>query len=514
MTAKQKYILVLTVVSCCCELPAIGTSSMAAAAPEWVGRNRYRIAVTVDSATVGNAVDRRVNRPVGVGVDFQQLFRESHLPGRLDRNSIRVVRLDPATGKPVRYDNGGSGYEIPHQTTGDFPNDDAGRIWWRMKDRSATHFHIYFDSSANGEHDPPKVLGLVGIGDMFHYNDGQPGFANAAPLHSQFWHVDWDGDQRRDLIGFAYGQYEFGVAQAPYPDESDPNWWRKLKLGNAVYFLKNIGTPNKPLFAPRYRLKADDGRYLATDLLPQNMTPADWDEDGDLDFFGVGIGNALLFWENTGHRDGNDLWILKQARTVTDLNEVSTFRERLPAMVDRPTSFRFRGIRSVDWDADGDRDLLACLQRTNRLWHVDPKQGIIPYGANLEIFELFENIAAPGDGAAKYARPVAIHEERGLPLNAFSVATGGAEYVDWDNDGDSDLLYHDRTSRPLAGGRLMFAENRGTRTEPLFSMPIPILNVTDSPFVVDWNDDGRMDLIAGMEFFENVDSGSPQRSVH
>ena len=59
----------------------------------------------------------------------------------------------------------------------------------------------------------------------------------------------------------------------------------------------------------------------------------------------------------------------------------------------------------------------------------------------------------------------------------------------------------------------MFAENRGTRTEPLFSMPIPILAVTDSPYVVDWNGDGRLDLIAGMEFFENVNAASPRVAV-
>jgi hypothetical protein len=294
----------------------------------------------------------------------------------------------------------------------------------------------------------------------------------------------------------------------------DPAWWQKVQpaLGNSVYFHKNIGTKTEPLFAPRQRIQAADGTYQRSDLLPQNMFPADWDEDGDPDFFGVGRGNALLVWENTGKRDPNGLWMLKTARTEGVLNQTSTFRDQFPAMVDRPSRFSYRGIRRVDWEGDGDWDLLTAVRRVNRLWPVDPKQGIIPYGANLMVFELLENTAGPNKKPV-YAKPRVIREERGLPINAFSVATGCAEYVDWDRDGDHDLLYHDLTNRPLEGGRLMFAENLGSRSKPLFSMPIPILTVHDSPFVVDWTGDGHPDLIAGSEFFENVNTSPAEKQV-
>jgi hypothetical protein len=47
-------------------------------------------------------------------------------------------------------------------------------------------------------------------------------------------------------------------------------------------------------------------------------------------------------------------------------------------------------------------------------------------------------------------------------------------------------------------------------------MPVPILRIEDSPQVLDWNDDGLVDLIAGGEFFENTNpltGGSAERPV-
>jgi hypothetical protein len=461
--------------------------------PEWVIPSEYRIAVVVDPGS-----SKRLNAPVGASVDFGKVFRKNSIPGRFDRNSIRVVRFDPATGRPIPYRDSSQGYEVPYQLTGDFTNDDAGMIFWRMQDRSATHFHIYFDSLSSGKKQPPKVTGLVGIGDSFHYNDGQPGFANSAPLHSTLWHLDWDGDNLRDLIGIGFRTYEYG---APLEEN----------LGNAVYFYKNIGTTQQPLFASPYRMKADDGGYLRSDQLGQNMFPVDWNNDGHIDFIGFKA-NKLLLWENTGKRDRNNLWILKQPREIMELEE-SDFRRSLPGGEYKP-SFNYRGARMVDWDGDGDLDLLVELHTTNILRKVDPKRGIIPYGASLNFFELYENIGTDATGNPKFAKPVVLREGRGLPITAFGSAAGGPEYVDWDSDGDCDLLFYDLTNRPLEGGRLMWSENDGTREKPLLTKPMPILEISDSPIVVDWNGDGRFDLVAGGEFFENINpkSGSGIRT--
>ncbi|MBM3887953.1 MAG: VCBS repeat-containing protein, partial [Verrucomicrobia bacterium] len=460
--------------------------------PGWaVPDNAYRVAVTVDPGP-----SRRTNCPVGVEINFDKIFKDADIPGRLDRHSIRVVQCDPAA------DHKRGNAEVPYQLTGDFPNNDAGRIWWRMRDEKATHYHIYFDSLANGPKTPPSRMGLIGIGDSFHYNNGQPGPAPVHPLHSQFWHLDWDGDGKRDLIGFAYRRYEHGA-----PLEKN--------MGNGIYFLKNIGTSRQPLFAPRYRLKADDGRYLQTDLLPQNMFPTDWNGDGHVDFIGVDGRKNLLLWENTGSRDRNHCYVLKHPRVLAPIGAASDFRSNVAGVIRKPT-FYIRAINPVDWNGDGGRDMIVSWLNTNILGKVDPRKGVIPYGPPLMIFELLEDISTEKGGAPVYAPPRVITEERGLPLNAACFATGGVAYVDWDGDGDCDLLFHDDTNRPLDGGRLMFAENAGTRQQPLFLMPIPILQIADSPQVVDWNGDGLFDLIAGGEFFENTNpltGGTARRPV-
>lgn len=451
---------------------------------EWaVAAISYRVAVSVDPGTA-----RRVHCPVGVAVDFDKLFKDAGIAGQMDRQSIRVVQ----DGRPG---------EVPYQLTGDFANENAGRIWWRIPDAKATRYHIYFDSLDNGRKEPPARLGLIGVGDSFHYNNGQPGPAPVHPLHSQYWHLDWDGDGKRDLIGFAFRRYEFGTPL-------DKN------LGNGVYFLKNIGSAQQPLFAPRYRLKAEDGRYHQTDLLPQNMFPIDWNKDGHIDFIGVDSRKNLLLWENSGTRDRQKLYQLKQPRILTALTGVSDFRKNAPGAFRKP-SFYIRAVNPVDWDGDGGTDLIVSWSNTNILHNVDSKKGVIPYGAPLMIFELFEDISNDRQKPA-YAPPRVITEERGLPLNAFTYATGGVTYYDWDGDGDHDLLFQDDTNRPLDGGRLMFAENVGSRRQPLFLMPIPILPIEDSPQLVDWNGDGKIDLFAGGVFFENVNAltgGTPKRQA-
>jgi hypothetical protein len=460
---------------------------MATDRPEWVIPSQYRIRIEVEpSRSAGD------HAPVGAALDFAQIFRKHSIPGRLDRNSIRVVRFDPKSGRAIPYRKDREGYEVPYQFIGDFANTDSGRVAWRIADSSATHYHIYFDSLANGRRGAPSTRGLVGLGDSFHYNDGKPGPANVFPLHSTYWHLDWDGDQKRDLIGIAYRYYEYAV-----PTENN--------LGNAVYFLKNLGTTEQPLYAPPYRMKAEDGKYLRADQLPQDMFPVDWDGDGDIDFYGFDS-DRLLLWENTGKRDRNNLLVLRQPREIMRL-QTSDFRESLPGVIEKPRPI-YRGARMVDWEGDGDLDLVAALYWVNIVKNTDPRKGIIQWGASLVFFELFENLRPDRKGNPNFAKPVVIRESRGVPVTAFTTAPGGPEYLDWDSDGDLDLIFFDATNIPLEGGRLMLAENDGTRDKPLLLKPMPILEVQGSPQVVDWSGDGCFDLIAGNEYFENINRKS------
>jgi FG-GAP-like repeat len=459
---------------------------------QWVGPCRYRIAVTVDPGS--RVLD---NAPVGVKIDFRELLRKHAIDGRVDPGTIQVVRYDPKADRDPTDPQDTQHNRVPHQLTGDFANDDAGMVWWRAVSSEDRYFHLYFDTADHGRQTPRRSPGLIGVGDTFRYNDGRPGFAGSVGLHSTFWHLDWDGDGLRDLIGFGLRTYEYGAEL-------------ETELGNTVYFYKNIGSKGKPLFAPPYRIKSRDGTYLRSQYVYQNFFPTDWDNDGDTDFFGFRA-NTLYLYENTGERDRNGLYLLKQPAPIVEL-QVSDYREHDPnPLGDR--YWGFRGARYVDWEGDGDRDLIVSLRTVNKVGQTDPSRGIIPYGNGLQIFEVFENIADQADGPPEFAKPFVLREERGILISAFGAAPGGPEYVDWDSDGDMDLLFHDLTNRPLQGGRLMFCENIGTRDKPLFVMPIPILETMSSPIVIDWNDDGRFDLIAGGEFFENINPQSGRDAV-
>jgi hypothetical protein len=86
--------------------------------------------------------------------------------------------------------------------------------------------------------------------------------------------------------------------------------------------------------------------------------------------------------------------------------------------------------------------------------------------------------------------------------------------VDWDNDGDLDLLLGD-----YYGGQLFVRKNEGTAKDPSFAVtnqvveaggiPLVIKNGLAAPRVVDWDGDGLFDILCGgakggVYFFKNT----------
>ncbi|MCP4787396.1 MAG: VCBS repeat-containing protein [Fuerstiella sp.] len=440
--------------------------------------SEYRVAITVSTDTPQNS-------PIVTTIDFRELLGDKIAIVR--RDSIYVTATDSA---------------IPCTVSGDPATTGTATIAWRSVGPTCHEYHLYFGrgkSVVSGNHAEPKAnrrAGPIGIGDTFQYNSGESGPANITPLHSQFVHIDWDGDGLRDLMGWGYRFFEHGQEL-------------EKSLGNAVYYLKNVGTDNSPLFAPRQRLLDNEGRYLHSDLLPQNWFVDDWDDDGDPDFYGFGAAQWLTWWENTGDRDESGLWMLKPAQNVIQLTEESEFRASSPGILRKSNAWAPRGVRRIDWEGDGDIDLIVGYRKVSRIRNVDTSKGVAPYGTAVMVFDLLENRGTIADGAVDYARPVTSKDLNGLVIHGRGHANGSAEYADWDGDGDFDLLFHSETDRPLEGGRLTFCENRGSRAEPLFEAAIPIgVPIVDSPFLVDWNNDGHLDMISNGEFFENVNPKS------
>ncbi len=431
----------------------------------------FQVSVTVEKGAPANT-------PLLTSIDFNTLAGVT--ASKISRTSIRVSAGETS---------------IPCHVSFDMETSGIATITWRSTGAEQTSYQIHFGGKPGSE--IPRLNGPVGTGDTFHYNSGETGPANITPLHSQFLHLDWDGDGLRDFIGWSFRFWEYGVEL-------------EHRLGNAVYFLKNVGTKEEPLFAKRRRIQDSNGDFIRTDLLPQNWFTDDLDSDGDPDFYGFGPVFWLTWWENTGKRDDRGLWILKPGEQIVQLRQESEFRKSTPGILRKTNSWAPRGVRRVDWEGDGDIDLIVGYRKVSRIRKVDTSKGVAPYGTAVMVYDLLENTGAKTeDGKDEYAVPVTIRDLNKFPLSGRGHANGCVEYADWDNDGDYDLLYHSETDRPLEGGRVMFAENRGTREEPLFEVPIQLgFPVVDSPFLVDWNHDGDMDMISVGEFFENVNPDS------
>lgn len=448
-------------------VPAAYASSPKA---NWAINTAYRIDVTVDPGP-----GKRVNAPVAAEIDFTELLKKQGINGRLDQSSIRVVRYDPASGRSQHYRPGS--LAVPHELSHDFYYQDSGKIWWRIQDERDTHFQIYFDT-ASGWVQPQNVpIALVGVGDNFHLNNGSPGPLDVS-MSASVRFIDWDGDGKKDLLVGSSQTHEYGVP-------TDHGY---------IHFFKNIGTVQAPLFAPGFQLRDEAGGYIQTlSGVYTYFDLQDWDEDGDIDIL-VASGPKIYLAENTGRRDRDNLPILRPYRQVLELAQGNDYAPQ----------YYYKFPRWVDWDGDGDLDIIYGIF----LQKIDPKcsntQTICYWDEVLQFYELHENIGQKGKGQPIYAKPKIIRTARGLPLNTFNF--GGEDFADWDGDGDLDALIGDMWNYPAGASQVLFYENFGSRTKPELLMGVPVVARIEeigrgaNPLVVDWDGDGDKDLlVAGAE---------------
>jgi len=163
------------------------------------------------------------------------------------------------------------------------------------------------------------------------------------------------------------------------------------------------------------------------------------------------------------------------------------------------------GPRVVDWNNDGKKDLVT--------------------GERYGYIYVFLNT---GTDAAPVFSGTSPYDAQKLRVNGSVFDSGYNSMlfiVDWDNDGDLDLLCGDD-----AYGKVRLLRNTGTRSAPAFTSVTYIKNgggdlsvgYRSAPVVVDWNGDGKKDLLVGemygsVYYFENkgtdaapVFSGSSQ----
>ena len=155
----------------------------------------------------------------------------------------------------------------------------------------------------------------------------------------------------------------------------------------------------------------------------------------------------------------------------------------------------------VDYDADGNLDIVAAtfdgsphLARGSAKGYAQPEQILDRDGARIVMNQFWNRDNKPEKwDDAKRCDPDG--EWSGLHLTS-------AWAVDWDGDGDLDLLLGDHNK-----GHVMLRRNDGSAKEPKFAPKNEVVLAGDKPMVVvgtvttlrtiDWDRDGKKDLLVG-----------------
>jgi len=149
-----------------------------------------------------------------------------------------------------------------------------------------------------------------------------------------------------------------------------------------------------------------------------------------------------------------------------------------------PCSFGgYSSVEVADWEGDGDLDFIG--------------------GNETGLVQLIENISTVGRTQFQTAKPVAgVYAARWMfiddedPERPYGQAKPA--YVDWDGDGDLDLLVGNNSNR------IAYFENTGSRKKPRFAKAVKLVHdggehfsFRSRPAAVDFNCDGWMDVVAG-----------------
>jgi hypothetical protein len=280
--------------------------------------------------------------------------------------------------------------------------------------------------------------------------------------------ADWNGDGKLDIVSgnsAGYIQWLENTGTAETPAFADRGY---LRAAGTV--IRHMAGPNGSIQGPA------EEKWGYT-----NPSVADWDLDGKLDLLVNDIRGAVVWYRNTG------------SRTSPELAAAAPIEVEWPGKPPKPewnwwepegrqlvTQWRTTP-KVVDWDGDGLPDLvmlnhqgyLSLFRRTRtagQLRLLPPERIFVtPTGR-------FLNLAAGRAGASGRRK---------------------VDFADMDRDGDLDL-FSDSDEGPI------WYENTGSQAKPVMALRGTVVRAklaghNPTPHVVDWNGDGKLDLIVGAE---------------
>ena len=217
-------------------------------------------------------------------------------------------------------------------------------------------------------------------------------------------------------------------------------------LDGFTYF-ENIGSRTKPKYATGRHLRDAHGTKLTMDLEMIVPVAFDWDRDGDFDLIVGDEDGRVALVENTGR--------LRSDRTPLFKRPVY-FRQQADTLKSGALATPF----AVDWDDDGDQDILS--------------------GNTAGYIEFFENLSGPAVAEPRWAAPSRLTvngREFRIMAGPNGSIQGPAEakwgyttlnVADWDGDGRLDIICNSIL------GRVEWLRNVGTPKSPRLSSPQPI----------------------------------------
>ena len=267
-------------------------------------------------------------------------------------------------------------------------------------------------------------------------------------------------------------------------------------------YFENIGSRTKPKYSSG-RILTYLGNPITMDLEMIIPVAIDWDRDGDVDFIVGQEDGRVAFIENTG----------KLINNIPQFNTPTFFKQQAD-------DIKFGALvtpYSIDWDNDGDEDLIC--------------------GNTAGYIGFIENLS--GGENPKWAEPIYLKaDDEVIRIQAgYNGSIQGPcetkwgyttlSVGDWDNDGLPDIIINS------IWGKIIWFKNIGTKTNPKLTEAQPIkvewngknlkpfwnwwkpednnlvTQWRTTPIIIDWNKDGLSDLImldheGFLSFFERT----------
>lgn len=218
--------------------------------------------------------------------------------------------------------------------------------------------------------------------------------------------------------------------------------------------------------------------------------------DGKLDLVAGDTEGNVFFYKNVGTaqapRLAQGIKLKAGGKEISGTAPKYEIKDNVANFIPTPdaTMGIYSKLHVTDWNGDKLPDILVG--------HTSAKSGG-------EEIVFYKNTGTPE--APAFAAPV--------PLNLYKepISRPSPFVVDWDGDGKRDVILGTENKQ------VMFLQNTGTNEAPAFAKPAPIaLPGLEECYrcrvsVVDWNNDGKLDLLVG-NFYSGTGADKQGRGGH